>query len=527
MERSQRTRTTRGSLGTERSGAERSELYSISSAKSQTSNDASLTAEERRIESAEKRFIKLKDQVANLTSVQPSKATFSTRLRSIFTSRRVRIHPVPENKMKNTIKDKDCASMRDFVMHERIPKKYAMYIDKQCYDARNLLRWLEQNEERRLPHTNVPITPEQYQKVYQKVHSSSMTSLEIIQPSKQMFRNYDVMVNPVVREDGNLIAFQNQDNQIEIWEWDVTNKKKSKRATLDISKGGVYWMGWEKNAEEFKAIIRNVGIQVQYRAWDTSTWQPKQTNVSQLLASTSANHIRVKYIVQDNFLGIISSNRTERTNVYEIWDMTTLERIISGTTNTYRNVILHIAINPLGTHVAVDFGHKVVIIEVATRNAINEIRIQQGIQSISWNSTGDRIAIQNVFFHPATRKGSTVITIFNILTGQKEFEHTTSIYPTLVWHPTKDRTFAVLHADRKQLIDIFSINSRSAKIQRIIVGAINTSTWSNQIQWIKNGNAITLCQHDRVYQWDVTGMVSGGGKKRSNPHVHPKAQKMN
>lgn len=44
------------------------------------------------------------------------------------------------------IKNKDCANLQDPISYMRIPKKYAIYIDKQCYDARMLKEAIEKNK---------------------------------------------------------------------------------------------------------------------------------------------------------------------------------------------------------------------------------------------------------------------------------------------------------------------------------------------------------------------------------------------
>lgn len=534
MERSQRTRTVRGSRSDDRSN-----IYSVSSPKSLTSYDDSVSAEERRIDYAEKRMNRLKEQIEKQQVSQqtvrpaPPTTTMKERLKSVFTRKsRATIQPILEEpqtaKRKHTIKDKDCGSIRDFISHDRIPKKYALYIDKQCYDARSLLQWLDQSRERKLPHTNVPVTVEQYQKVYMKVNPPLESAIEIIDPSEYTFRMNNSMIRATVSNDGTRVAFYNNHREIEVWNM----LTKSKVATLDVQEGDIYWMSWSKADTELQVLIRYLGVKyvtqlkVEYRVWNTRTWQKVPTEATRLFTATNPKDVHRKYTITyttdgRELLGILVSNVSNRTNGYEIYDMNTLERVTYGFTSSYHNIIHSMAPSPDGTRTAIDFGHKVQIINNASKEVIAEFNTRS-VQSISWNCDGTKLAIQDVLFSSQNRRGSTIVTIIDVPTNRKLTEHSMQLYSTLLWHPTNERCMALLQSDRKEMVDVMTINSRSIKIKRIIAGAISTTTWSNQLQWIKNGDELVLNQQNRIYRWGMTGIVSGGSKKGRKPQTHKK-----
>lgn len=537
MERKERsrTRTTRGSRNEDRSS-----IYSVSSPNSLTSYDDSASAEERRIDYAEKRMDRLKEQIEKQRGhqqiIRPTAPTITMkdRFKSVFTRKsRATIQPILEEpqqtmKRKNTIKDKDCASMRDIITHERIPKKYAVYVDKQCYDARSLLRWLDQD--RKLPHNKVPVDRESevYQRVYKKVNPPMESAIEMIEPTEYIFRREDSMLKATVSNDGTHVAFDNNKREIEVWNM-IT---KTKVAVLDISEGQVYWISWNPSDSELKVITRYVGVKyvsklkVGYRVWNTRTWQEIPTEAKRLFSPSDPSDYHSKYTIMRitdgrELLGILVSNAFERTNGYEIYDMDTLERVTYGITSSYYNIIQNMAISPNGSYLAIDLGHKVQIIHIENRDVIAEFNTR-ATQSISWNCDGSKFAIQDVHFQQQNRKGSTIVMIIDMSTKRKTVEHSTSLYSTLVWHPTNERCMALLQSDRKQMVDVITINSRSIKIKRIIAGSISTSTWANHIQWIKNGGELVLNQQNRIHRWNMTGIVSGGSKKGRKPQTHKK-----
>lgn len=64
------------------------------------------------------------------------------------------------------IRNKDCAGVEDTISQDRIPKKYAIYIDKQCYDARHLWTWAKTN--RTVPHTRRVLTDQEMELITKK-----------------------------------------------------------------------------------------------------------------------------------------------------------------------------------------------------------------------------------------------------------------------------------------------------------------------------------------------------------------------
>lgn len=71
------------------------------------------------------------------------------------------------SKQKIAISNEDCADMEDTISKERIPKKYAIYLDKQCYDARNLWKWAQENKN--VPHNRRSLSDQEMEHIRQKV----------------------------------------------------------------------------------------------------------------------------------------------------------------------------------------------------------------------------------------------------------------------------------------------------------------------------------------------------------------------
>jgi hypothetical protein len=66
-------------------------------------------------------------------------------------------------KPNTTITDKDCRNMEDPISKDRIPKKYAIYLDTQCYHAQHLWTWVK--DKGTVPHNRRKVTSEEYEKI--------------------------------------------------------------------------------------------------------------------------------------------------------------------------------------------------------------------------------------------------------------------------------------------------------------------------------------------------------------------------
>jgi hypothetical protein len=517
------------------------EVRSVSSANSQTSNDIGSDTADRRMESAEKRFERLKEQIQQRSSTVmsqeasqvPPRTTMKNRLKSIFTIRKkAAIQPImePRNTKKTTIKDKDCGSMRDFISHERIPKKYAIYIDKQCYDARNLLQWLSHDRNMRLPHTNVTVTPEQYQRIKKKAIVHHNFKINEIHPRTYEFEKHSIMNKPAISKDGRFIAFDNSYEKVEIW--DLHNKKQVNELDL-FTNGEIFWMEWSEDGTQVKALVKSRysnRLRVQWKIWDTKTW--KLNYSVNYISHEWETGLPINYIVDHangiDYLAVITNKKERRsidhrimkeTNGIEIWDLTHDEKIMQKTFARPETIY---SVSLRQGKLAINMGSSVIVMDI-TSNEPPKV-VLTNVQNILWNCNGSLLAILEPTFEPQTGIEKTMVTILKPFTSQKIVQYKTSHQPSLSWHPNKENIIAISHYDSQRFIDI--VDTASKTIQRITVGTAQGNPWSNQLQWTKHGQQIVSTYRSEglfgrnfmVYRWDVYS--STGGMTTKEVHVY-------
>ena len=513
-----------------------SEVRSVSSANSQTSRDIGSDTADRRIESAEKRFERLKEQIQQqsstaITTAIPPPTTMKSRLKSIFTIRKkAAIQPImelPRNTKKSIIKDKDCGSMRDFISHERIPKKYAIYIDKQCYDARHLLEWLSHDRNLRIPHTNVKVTPAQYQRIEKKASAFREFLINEVQPQEFVFRQRNPMYHPTISNDGRFVAFDNLNEKVEVW--DLLNKKKL--AELDLfTNGEVSWMQWNDDGTQLKALVkirRSSRLHVVWRVWNTQTWK-LDSSISFIYYNWETG-VPTDYVIHQtkdiDYMAVITSKKARRssnfetlstTNSVEVWDLTHNQKLLERSFKQ-PEIIYDVAL--CEDKIALNMGSTIIVMNTKVEQP--DKTILANVQDMKWNCNGTLLAIMEPISEGGTEVRKTMVTILNPTTSQKLLQYKTSMNPSLSWHPTKENLFALSHSTSHRVIDIFDTSMK--KIQRIVVGSEQGNSWLNQLQWTKNGSQITTTFHRNfmIYMWDIDALLQGGANiKTYEKHIH-------
>jgi hypothetical protein len=154
-----------------------SSTQSLSSQASQSLRDHDETAKEKRMEKARKHWRKVEAQEEG-EKKRRAKVEQETKEIQEECDKRIEALKVKyPAKAKVTFNDKDCAYMEDTIMGEEIPKKYAMYFDRYCYDARELLKWVRMHPiNPTLPHNRQPLTSEDVKRIEKKGNAPSSTA---------------------------------------------------------------------------------------------------------------------------------------------------------------------------------------------------------------------------------------------------------------------------------------------------------------------------------------------------------------
>lgn len=139
-----------------------------------------------------------------------------------------------------TIKDKDCANTEDPVSYNRIPKKYAIYIDKQCYDARVLYQSIQINK--RIPLNNrMNITDDEIEKIMKK---AGLLSPLLV---KTLRGHMDDVSCVSWSPNGKMIASGSSDNTIKIW--NASSGDLLKTLTIPNHEKYVWSVSWSPDSK--------------------------------------------------------------------------------------------------------------------------------------------------------------------------------------------------------------------------------------------------------------------------------------
>lgn len=382
---------------------------------------------------------------------------------------------------KQEINDKDCTNMQDPVSLDRIPKKYAIYIDKQCYDARILHEAVKTSF--KLPHNRRYITYDELYKIEDKANGI------------KKLRGHTAEIKSVAfSPDGTKIVSGSRDRTVKIW----NVRTGTVIHTLQGHTAKVISVDWSPDGTK---IASGGSEDRTIQIWNADTGEIYKTLQIVRNSNKSGTVNEIAFSPDGTKLSSCIADGTVK-----IWDITSGISIKTLRDNRKNHNILSAAWSPDGTKIVCGSNQNgsIQIRDVMSGAALKTFQDQKGpVVSIAWSPDGSKIVSAHAF---------NKIHIWDANTGENLtiLDNGTDSLRSVAWSPdgTKiasggdDRTIRIWNANTGEVLKILTINENN--IRRIF-----STIWSPNGTKIASGS-----EDENVRIWDVSDLAQIGGKRR-------------